>query len=99
MRVFLSIKSWEYACDSADHIIRKVHKICARQWMLTDDYMETLGMPTFDELANLDPSNLKIVEVEEQQDQSVNIIQNINQLDIFSFILLISSPTQLRIRL
>ena len=54
-------------------------------------------MPTFDELENLDPSNLKIAEVEEQQDQSVNIIQNITQLDISSFILFISSPTQLGI--
>ena len=67
--------------------------------MLTYDYMETLGMPNFDELAKLDPSNLNTVEVEEQHDQSVNIIQNITQLDISSFILLISSPTQLGIRL
>ena len=64
-----------------------------------DYYMETLGMETFDELGDIDPTNLKIVEVEEQRDQSINIIQHITQIDIFSFKLFISTPTQLRVTL
>ena len=36
--------------------------------------MDTLAMPNFDELENVDPTNLKIDEVEEQRDQVVNII-------------------------
>ena len=41
--------------------------------------METLGMPTFDELVDADPTNLKISKVEEQRDQSVNMIQSMSQ--------------------
>ena len=42
--------------------------------MLTDDYMEALGMPTFDELENSNPKNLKIDGVEEKWKKSMNLI-------------------------
>ena len=39
--------------------------------------MEALGMPTFDELADANPTNLKIAKVEELRDQSIDMIQNV----------------------
>ena len=50
--------------------------------MLTDELMEVSGMPTFDEIVDIELANLKITEVEELRDQSVDTIENISQVDI-----------------
>ena len=57
--------------------------------MLTDELMEVSGMPTFDEIVDTELANLKITEVEELRDQSVDTIQNISQVNISYFNLFI----------
>ena len=63
-------------------------------WMLIDDYMDTLGMISFNELRELDLAKLKIVEVEEKLYEETYMIQNITQFGISSFrlFILISTP-------
>jgi len=99
MRVQILIKSWESSCETINYIITKGKNICVKQWMLTNDHMEALGMPIFDELVHIDPTKLNIGKVDEQRDQATNKIQNISQRDISSFRLFIATPTQLQVNL
>ena len=57
-------------------------KICMRHCVFTDELMEVLGMPNFDEIVDTGLANLNITEVEELRDQSVDTIQNMFQVDI-----------------
>ena len=93
-RVWILIKSWEFACDNVDKIITKGKNICAKNWMLIDELVESIGMSFFDELDDSRLANLKIIEVEEQRDQLVATIQNISKVYISSFRKFITTPAQ-----
>ena len=50
--------------------------------MLTYELMEVSGMPTIDEIVDIELANLKITKVEELRDQSADTIQNMSQVYI-----------------
>ena len=64
--------------------------------MLTDELMEVLGMPNFDEIVDIELANLKITKVEELRDQSVDTIQNMSQVYISQFNFFIINPAKIR---
>ena len=64
--------------------------------MVTDELKEVSGMPNFDEIVDTRLANLKITEVEELRDQSVDTIQNVSQVDISQFNLFIINPAKIR---
>ena len=67
MRTHICLESWELSYDEVSHMIKKGKQICDRKWMLTNDYMETLGMPFFVELVDLVLSKISITKVDEQR--------------------------------
>ena len=67
--------------------------------MQIDEHMETLGMPTFDELDYENLDNLNIDEVEEHRDQAATTSEKIYQVYIYQFKLFITTLAQLQVSL
>ena len=88
-RIRISIDSWENAYHELKDMIKSGQKVCARKWGKTDDLLDNIHFSRMDKLDDASPSNLMLVDVEQQSDdlkKKINQLKQVQLQDVEDFI-------------